>query len=58
MPCEEEGPTFTCGNYQVTIAGNAPEPGVILQLVSGGIGLAWLNRGRNRSMAPSSQRSG
>jgi hypothetical protein len=26
-----------------------PEPGVLLQLVSGGIGLAWLNRRRNRS---------
>jgi hypothetical protein len=35
-----------------------PEPGVILQLVLGGIGLAWLNRRRNRRMIPSSQRSG
>ncbi len=26
-----------------------PEPGVVLQLVSGGIGLAWLQRRRNRS---------
>jgi hypothetical protein len=58
-PCEEQGPTFTCGNYQMTIAVNSlPEPGVMLQLVSGGIGLAWLNRRRNRSMTPSSQRSG
>jgi hypothetical protein len=57
-PCEEPGPTFTCGNYQVTIAVNGlPEPGVILQLVSGGIGLAWLNRRRNRRMTASSPRS-
>jgi len=35
-----------------------PEPGAILQLVSGGIGLAWLNRRRNRSTTRSSQRSG
>jgi len=56
--CEEPGPTFTCGNYQVTIAVNGlPEPGVILQLVSGGIGLAWLNGRRNRRMAASSPRS-
>jgi hypothetical protein len=53
-PCEESGPTFTCGNYQVTIAVNSlPEPGVILQLVSGGIGLGWLNRRRNRRTTPS-----
>jgi hypothetical protein len=58
IPCEESGPTFTCGNYQVTIAVNGlPEPGVILQLVSGGIGLAWLNGRRNRRMAASSPRS-
>jgi hypothetical protein len=57
-PCDEDG-TPVCGNYQVTIAVNSlPEPGVILQLVSGGLGLVWLNRRRNRSMAPSSQRSG
>jgi hypothetical protein len=50
IPCEEPGPTFTCGSYQVTIAVNAPlpEPGVMLQLVSGGVGLAWLQRRRNR----------
>jgi hypothetical protein len=58
-PCEEPGPTYTCGEYQVTIAVNGlPEPGVILQLVSGGIGLAWLNRRRNRRMTASSQRLG
>ena len=58
VPCEEsEGETFTCGNYEVTIAVNAPEPGVLLQLVSGGIGVAWLNRRRNRSMTPSRRRS-
>jgi hypothetical protein len=61
IPCEEEaeyGTTSTCGNYQVTIAvTNLPEPGVILQLVSGSFGLAWLNRRRNRRMTPSSQRS-
>jgi hypothetical protein len=59
VPCEELGPTITCGNYQVTIAVNGlPEPGVILQLVSGGIGLAWLNRRRNRRMTPSRPRLG
>ena len=26
-----------------------PEPGVMLQLISGAVGLAWLNRRRNRS---------
>ena len=57
-PCEEPGPTFTCGNYQVTIAVNGlPEPGVILQLVSGGIGLAWLNGRRNRRATASRPRS-
>jgi hypothetical protein len=57
--CEEAGPTYTCGDYQVTIAVNGlPEPGGILQLVSGGIGLAWLNRRRNRRRVPSSQRLG
>jgi len=56
-PCEEAGPTYTCGNYQVTIAVNGlPEPGAILQLVSGGMGLAWLNRRRNRRRPSSSQR--
>jgi len=56
-PCEESGPTFTCGNYQVTIAVNGlPEPGAILQLISGGIGLAWLNRRRNRRMTASTNR--
>jgi len=60
VPCEEEdGQSLTCGNYQLTIAVNSlPEPGVILQLVSGGIGLVWLNRRRNRRMKPSSRRSG
>ena len=60
IPCEEsDGETFTCGNYQVTIAVNfLPEPGLILQLVSGGIGLAWFKRRRNRRMIPSSPRSG
>jgi hypothetical protein len=74
IPCEETD-TFTCGNYQVTIAVNGlpqasatptatptvtptptptPEPAVMLQVVSGGIGLVWLNRRRNRRMAPSS----
>jgi hypothetical protein len=50
VPCEEsDGDTITCGNYQVTIAVNAvPEPGVVLQLVSGGIGLAFLYRRRTR----------
>jgi hypothetical protein len=54
VPCAETaeyGPTSTCGNYQVTIAVlSLPEPRVILQLVSGSIGLAWLNRRRNRRM--------
>ncbi len=53
VPCEEEdGASLTCGNYQLTIAVNSlPEPGVILQLVSGGIGLAWLNRRRSARAA-------
>jgi len=57
VPCEEGGgESLTCGNYQLTIAVNSlPEPGVILQLVSGGIGLAWLNRRRIRRMPRSSQ---
>ena len=56
-PCEEDGgESLTCGNYQLTIAVNSlPEPGVILQLVSGGIGLAWLNRRRYIKMTRSSQ---
>ena len=60
VPCvEDDGEALTCGSYQLTIAVNhLPEPGVILQLVSGGIGLAWLNRRRNRRMTPSSQQTG
>ena len=59
-PCEEDdGDSYTCGNYQVTIAVHSlPEPSVILQLVSGGFGLGWLNRRRNRRITPSNQRSG
>jgi hypothetical protein len=59
VPCEEsEGESITCGNYQVTIAVNVvPEPGVLLQLVSGGIGLAWLNGRRNRRRWTSNKRS-
>jgi len=58
IPCEE-GEEITCGNYQVTIAVHSlPEPGAILQLVSGGIGLVWLNGRRNRRMTASSRRSG
>lgn len=53
-PCQESGPTTTCGNYQVTVTVNSlPEPGVILQLLSGSVGLAWLDRWRNRRSAPS-----
>jgi hypothetical protein len=53
-PCQESGPTTTCGNYQVTIAVNAlPEPSVILQLLSGSVGLAWLDRWRKRRSVPS-----
>lgn len=48
-PCDEDG-TDTCGNYQVTIAVTVPEPAVLLQLVSGGIGLAWLNGRRDGRM--------
>ena len=59
VPCEEDdGESLTCGSYQLTIAVNyLPEPGVILQLVSGGMGLAWLSRRRDRRRARSSQRS-
>ncbi len=63
IQCQEEaifGTTQTCGDYQVTIAVHTalPEPGMLLQLVSGGVGLAWLNRRRNRRMTPSSRRLG
>ncbi len=53
VPCEEDGgESLTCGNYQLTIAVNSlPEPGVIVQLLSGGIGLAWLNRRRSARRA-------
>ena len=53
MPCEEDdGDSLTCGSYQLTIAVNSlPEPGVILQLVLGGIGLAWLKRRRSARAA-------
>ena len=52
VPCEEsDGVTITCGNYQMTIAvTDVPEPAVLLQLVSGAVGLAWLNGRRNRRM--------
>jgi hypothetical protein len=51
IPCEESGPTVTCGNYQVTIAVNAlPEPGLLLQLASGLLGLAVLDKRRRRSV--------
>ncbi len=57
IPCEETGPTFTCGSYQVTVALNAlPEPGAVAQLVAGGIGLAWLQRRRRRALARSTWR--
>ncbi len=32
-----------------------PEPGVVLQLVSGGVGLAWLQRRRNRRVSAGSR---
>ncbi len=53
VPCEEDdGEALTCGSYQLTIAVNhLPEPGVILQLVSGGIGLAWLSWRRSERAA-------
>jgi hypothetical protein len=48
VPCEESGgESITCGNYQVTIAvANLPEPGVLLQLASGLLGLALLDKRR------------
>jgi len=48
-PCQEPGPTTTCGNYQVTVTVNAlPEPHVMMQLLSGSIGVVWLSTRRKR----------
>ena len=46
IPCEEPGPTYTCGNYQVTIAVTMPEPGLLLQLASGVLALVVLGKRR------------
>ena len=52
------GPTPTATATATPTPTPTPEPGVMLQLVSGSIGLAWLNRRRNRRMTPASRRSG
>jgi hypothetical protein len=45
------GNHFADGEYQLVVTINAvPEPGAMLQLVSGGAGLAWLQRRRNRKL--------
>jgi hypothetical protein len=43
-------PHFHDGAYQLVVTINAPEPGAMLQLVSGSAGLAWLQRRRNRKL--------
>jgi len=44
-----DGNHFEDGEYQLVVTINAvPEPGALLQLVPGGVGLAWLQRRRKR----------
>ncbi len=48
-----DGNHFQDGTYQLVVTINAiPEPGAMLQLLSGGIGLAWLQRRRKRHHRP------
>ncbi len=42
-----DGTHLEAGNYAVTLT-VIPEPGLILQLISGGFALGWLHRRRNR----------
>jgi hypothetical protein len=44
-------PTATPSATPTVTPTPTPEPGVMLQLVSGAVGLAWLNKRRNRSRA-------
>jgi hypothetical protein len=54
VDCVDQGPNFGCtptaSELVPATAGplDLPEPGVTLQLVSGGMGLAWLDRRRSR----------
>ena len=56
VDCVDQGPNFGCSPIPIELvpatAGplDVPEPGAMLQLVSGGIGLAWLHRRRNPRM--------
>ena len=45
-------PHFENGAYQLVVTINTPEPAAMLQLVSGGAGLAWLHRLRKRHHRP------
>ncbi len=46
-----DGNHLESGVYQLVVTINAlPEPGAMLQLISGGAGLAWLQRRRTRKM--------
>jgi len=62
VECVDQGPNFGCspipiGSVPATAGSlDVPEPGAMLQLVSGGIALAWLHRRRNPKM-PGSGRS-
>jgi hypothetical protein len=62
VECVDQGPNFGCSPIPIgsvpATAGplDVPEPGAMLQLVSGGIALAWLHRRRNPKM-PGSGRS-
>jgi hypothetical protein len=44
-----DGTHLEAGNYAVAVT-VIPEPGLILQLISGGVGLGWLHRRRNRKV--------
>ena len=48
IPCAEPDSPDTCGLYQVTI-GVLPEPGMLLQLASGLLGLVVLDKRRRRA---------
>jgi hypothetical protein len=56
--CSGQGPNKTCEapptptptSTPTATPTPTPEPGLMLQLLSGGIGLAWLQRRRNRGL--------
>jgi hypothetical protein len=55
VECVDQGPNFGCIPTELVPATagllDVPEPRVMLQLASGGFGLAWLHRRRNRKAA-------